>query len=145
MGWAVAVFPIFDYVFYNYSVSLSSLFYPSSILPLLLLLPQYARRAKLHTTVHAKVLLAAAPASPKHDCKAAAAKAGEQDVAMDKGTGKGLAAKGGSSSVSLSAATGAGGGKTGGEKGEGDEKGVASKITQQQRSKDARRKSLKRL
>jgi len=109
------------------------------------LLPQYARRAKLYTTVHAKVLLAAAPASPKHDCKAAAAETGGQEVAMQTDVEKGLAAKGRSSSLSLSAATGAGGGKSGGDRGEGKEKGVASKITQQQRSKDARRKSLKRL
>ena len=86
------------------------------------LLPQYARRAKLYTNVHAK--------------------AGKQEVAMDKGAGKGLAAKGGSSSLSLSAAMGAGGDKSGGDRGEGEEKGVASKINQQQ---NARRKSLKRL
>ena len=135
----------FVYGFYNYLPSFFSLFHLPSILLFLSLLPQYARRAKLFTTVHAKVLLAAAPASPKHDCKAAAAEAGGQEAAMDRGAGKGLVAKGGSSSVSLSAATGAGGGKTCGEKGEGDEKGVASKITQQQRSKDARRKSLRRL
>ena len=95
--------------------------------------------------MHAKVLLAAAPASPKHDCKAAAAEAGGQEVAMQTGVKKVLAAKGGSSSLSLSAATGVGGGKSGGDRGEGEEKGVASKVTQQQRSKGARRKSLKRL
>lgn len=94
--------------------------------------------------MHAKVLLAAAPASPKHDSKASAAKEGRQEAATNKGLVKGLAAKGVSSSLSLSAASEAGEDK-GGDRGEREEKGVASKITQQQRSKETRRKSLKRL
>ena len=107
--------------------------------------PQYARRAKLYTNVHAKVRLPAAPASPNHDCKASAAEAGGREMAMNKSAGKGLAAKGGSSSLSSSAAMGTGGDKSSGDRGVGGENGVASKITQQQRSKETRRKSLKRL